>query len=346
MKAAIVQGKNDMVVKDVPTPGVVPDSFLLKVHACTVCGSDLRILESGNDRVKVPAIIGHEISGEIVEAGPGLSGFRVGERIAVGADVPCGRCDWCLNGMGNCCDTNLAMGYQFAGGYAEYCLIEPTVVRFGPVARIPDGVDMEHAALAEPLACCINGLERVGLGPGQTAAILGAGPIGIMLVKLAKAFGSEWTLLADIDPGRLQQARLAGADSYLPCGDAEAFVSGTLEATRGRGVDVILTACPAVEAQELALRIVAKRGRVNLFGGLPATARDIRFSSNLLHYREASVTGSHGSTPVQHARALELIASRRVDLSGMVTHRFPLDRIHDAFAAAKARLGLKAVVRP
>jgi L-iditol 2-dehydrogenase len=296
--------------------------------------------------VKYPAIIGHEISGEIVETGPGLSSFRKGERIAVGADVPCGRCDWCLGGMGNCCDTNLAMGYQFAGGYAEYCLIEPTVVRFGPVARIPDGVDMEHAALAEPLACCINGLERAGLTGGESVAVLGAGPIGIMLVKLAKALGSAWTLLADTDPDRLLQSRFAGADACIPCGQPDVFVSEVLDATRGRGVDVILTACPAVEAQELALRIVAKRGRVNLFGGLPASARDIRFPSNLLHYREASVTGSHGSTPVQHARALELIASRRVDLSGMVTHRFPLDKIHDAFAAVKARLGLKVAVRP
>ena len=247
--------------------------------------------------------------------------------------------------MANCCDQNYAIGYQFAGGFAEYCLLEPMVVRYGPICHIPEGVNLEYAALAEPLACCINGFERVFFSPGKSVLVIGAGPIGVLLIQLAKAFGSPLTMLCDIDPKRLQLAQFAQADYYINSSASELSES-VMEITRGHGVDVVFTACPSVEAQEDALKVVGKRGWVNFFGGLPAGTRNILLNSNEIHYKELYVTGSHGSTPRQHAMAMDLIAAGRIDLSKLITHRFLLDDIGQAFETAQHRTGLKILVKP
>lgn len=345
MKAAVVTGLGSMQVMQVSVPKLVNESILLRVLACAVCGSDIRILDTGNSRVKYPAIIGHEIAGEVVEVGKEIDDFRIGDKVAIGADVPCGRCEWCQNGMGNCCGMNYAIGYQFQGGFAEYCLLDPMVVRYGPICHIPEGVNLEHAALAEPLACCINGLERVFFAPGKSVLVIGAGPIGILLTQLAQAFGSPLTILYDIDPKRLEMAQYAQADYYIDASTSDLSES-VMEITRGRGADLVFTACPSPDAQEDAVKVVAKRGFVNFFGGLAGAARSIRIRANDIHYKELYITGSHGSTPRQHAMALDLIAAKRVDLSKLVTHRFALDDIHKAFDTVRNRIGLRVVVRP
>ena len=346
MKAAIVEALGKMCVKDVPVPAVKDESILIKILACAVCGSDIRIFDSGNDRVKFPAIIGHEIAGEVVKVGKGVKGFNIGDRVAVGADIPCGRCKWCQNGMGNCCADNYAMGYQFQGGYAEFCLLEPMAVRYGPVCRIPENIEAEHAALAEPLACCINGLERVFFSPGKSLLVIGAGPVGIMLIKLSRAFGAFKTLLCDINENRLDKAAAVCDPDYLIDSSKANFEEAVMEITKDAGADVVFTACASPDAQEDAVKVIAKRGFVNLFGGLPQNARDMRMYSNQIHYREAYITGSHGSTPRQHAMAMELIASKRIDLVGLITHRFSLDKIDNAFDVVRKQAGLKAVVFP
>lgn len=345
MKAAVLTGLGQMEIGEVPVPAVVPGSLLIKVSACAVCGSDIRIFETGNSRVKYPAITGHEMSGEVIEIGKGVEGFNVGDRLAIGADVPCGRCYWCLNGMGNCCDENYAMGYQFQGGFAEYCLLNQIVVQYGPISRIPDGVSMEHAALAEPLACCINGLEKVLFTAGKSVLVMGSGPIGLLLVQAARAFGSPLIILSDTDPKRLKDVEGFGPDHIINSG-TESLVDRVMGFTKGKGVDAVFTACPSPDAQEEAVKVVAKRGFVNLFGGLPGNSRDITLHSNTVHYREAYLTGSHGSTPRHHALALDLIASGRIDVSRLITHRYPLSDIKKAFETVKNRKGLKVIVTP
>lgn len=345
MKAAILSGLKSINVEDVDKPDVVPGSILLKVSNCAVCGSDIRIFNSGNERVEYPAIIGHEMAGEIVEIGEGVNKFSVGESVSIGADVPCGKCYWCQNGMGNCCDINYAVGYQFQGGFAEYCLLNPTIVNYGPVTKIPDGTPLDLAALAEPLACCINGLERVFFSAGKSVLVIGAGPIGIMLIKAAESFGASQTILADVDSKRLGMAEKFGAD-FLVNSSEENLVSFVDKVTGGRGVNAVFTACPSADAHETAVQVVAKRGFVNLFGGLPKDARNISISSNMIHYRESYLTGSHGSTPVQHQMALNLISNGRIDLNGLITHKFKLEEIEKAFDTVKNREGLKVLVNP
>ncbi|MCI0396722.1 MAG: alcohol dehydrogenase catalytic domain-containing protein [Chloroflexi bacterium] len=345
MKAAVLAGIEKIEIRQVAMPEVTAGTVLIKVLACGVCGSDIRIFHNGHKRVSYPAITGHEIAGEVVAVGPGVDRFRVGDQVSLGADVPCGECEWCQNGLGNCCQQNYAIGHQFPGGFAEYCLLGPMTVRYGPVRRIPAGVDVEQAALAEPLACCINGLERVAFAPGRSVVIIGAGPIGMMLAQAARAFGSPLIVLCDVDERRLEMARLAGATYYLNTA-ANDITTAVLDITNGRGADAVFTACPSPEAQEDALRIVGTRGAVNFFGGLPGPARPIQLLSNVVHYKEITVTGSHGSTPRQHALAVDLIAGGRVDLSGMITHRFVLDEIRRAFQVVEERAGLKVMVKP
>ena len=345
MKAAVVTGPGQMKVIDVERPAIEPGAILLKIEACAVCGSDLRIYETGNNRVSYPAIIGHEMAGEIVEVGAGVEKFSLNDRVCLGADVPCGQCYWCLNGMGNCCEENYAMGYQFAGGFAEYCLIKPMVVSYGPVARVPAGLSLEEAALAEPLGCCLNGLERVSFKPGKSVLIIGAGAIGIMLAETARCFGSPMTMLADIDTNRLEQAAPFNPDHLINSSQND-LLEVVRDLTGGQGADIIFTACPSPQAQELAVKAAAKRGSVNFFGGLAQNAGNINISSNDVHYKELLLTGSHGATPVHHALALRLIASGRIKVANLISHRFPLSEIDQAFEMVKQRKGLKVIVRP
>ena len=279
MKAAILYGINDLRLEEVSSSAIKPESILLKVKSCAICGSDLRIVKSGNPRVKYPTIIGHELSGEIVSVGEGTNNFNVGDRIALGADIPCGTCDHCINGRGNCCDENYALGYQFSGGFAEYCLLEPMVVRYGPIVKIPPNVSDDEAALMEPLACVLNGFELAQMKVGKSVLIIGAGPIGCLGIMVAKALGASKVIISEMNPKRLEIAKQFGADYYINPRQ-ENLKELVDKVSNGAGMDLVFTMCPSVDAHEQAVELVAKRGYVNLFGGLPKDSRKANFSSN------------------------------------------------------------------
>ena len=345
MKAAVLEELERLVVTDVPDAPCGAGEVRLAVKACAVCGSDIRIFHYGNPRVKLPTIVGHEVAGEVTEVGEGVSGITVGDRIALGADGPCGRCYWCQNGLGNNCVENHAIGYQFPGGFATEMVLAPMVVDFGPVTAIPNGVSYEEAALAEPLGCAINGLEMCRLSLGETLCIIGAGPIGCMMIPLARHMGAGEIIVAQRSRPRLELARGFGAD-HAVCSSETDVVEAVREITGGRGPDVVVTTCSSVEAHEQAIEMVAKRGRVNLFGGLGKGARNMSVSSDTIHYKECSVLGSHGSVPRHHRLAMGLIERGIVEAGRFITHRFRLEEIHKAFEAAEGREGLKVMVTP
>jgi len=345
MKAAVLEGLNRMTLKEIPEPKVSAGMMLVRVQACAVCGSDLRIFHFGNERVKYPQVIGHEIAGEVVEVGENVRQFKVGDRVAIGADVPCGQCEFCQNGMGNNCPINFAIGYQFPGGFAQYILLNPMTVSFGPVTKIPEGLGFDEAALAEPLACAINGLELSNLKIGKTLCIIGAGPIGCMMIDLGRVMGASKVIVLQRSARRMALARQFGADIYISS-ESEDVERAVLDATDGFGPDVVVTACASVEAQEQAIRIVKKRGYVNLFGGLPKGARNLSIPSNIIHYKECFVHGSHGSVPRHHRIAVNLIASGAVRVKKVISATYPLSRIEDAFRAHEERKGLKVIIHP
>jgi len=343
MKAAVLEELNKIVVKDVELPQVDNESILIKVKTCAVCGSDIRIFHSGNPRVKPPQIIGHEAAGEIVEIGKNVRGFKKGDRIAIGADVPCGKCYYCQNGMGNNCLINYAIGYQFPGAYAEYMLLNETTVKFGPVHRIPDNVSYEEASLAEPLACCINGIEISQVKLGDTVVIIGAGPVGCMLSQLAKISGAKKVIVSQRSPKRLEIAKKFGADVLIGTAGDE-FIKRVLEETNNEGADVIFTACSSKEAQQNSLKIVRHKGRINFFGGLAKNNSEITIDSNIIHYLECRLEGSHGSTPRQHKLALDLISTKQINVKDLISDRFKLFQIKEAFALAESHAGMKVII--
>ena len=345
MKAAVLESLDQLVVKEAPTPSAGPGELLVRVRACAVCGSDIRIFHTGNPRVVPPQILGHEIAGEVVEVGEGVEGFTVGDRVAIGADVPCGVCPLCREGHGNNCAINYAIGYQFPGGFAEYILLNRTTVSYGPVHRIPGDLSFAEAALAEPLACAINGLELCRVGVGESIVIIGAGPVGLLMAQLARHLGATKIILAQRSKGRLEVARRFNVDVLVSTTEQD-LVERVREETEGRGADVVVTACASPEAQMQSVQLAAMRGRINFFGGLPKGTPPITLDTNVIHYKELVVTGSHGSVPRHHRAALGLLAVGAVNGRDLISHTTSLDDIRQAFELVESRAGMKVIVEP
>jgi L-iditol 2-dehydrogenase len=318
---------------------------LLDVHACAVCGSDIRIFHYGNDRVKTPAVIGHEIAGRVAAVGAGVATLKPGDRVAIGADVPCGTCHWCTNGMGTNCAINYAIGYQFPGGFQERMVLNQTTLRYGPVTPIPDSLTYAEAAIAEPLACAVNGLELAQFGLGKSICIIGLGPIGCMMLELSKVFGASKVFAAQRSRARLEMARPFLPGARFIATEEEDLVETVMKETGGDGVDLVMTTSGTVKAHEDAIRMVAHRGYVNLFGGLKNQPK-LSIDSNLIHYKECFVMGSHGSLPRHHRIAVDLIARGAVAARSYISALYPLEKTADAFAYHESHQGLKVIVAP
>ncbi len=345
MKAAVLEQLNEIGIRDVDRPRCGENEAILKVNACAVCGSDIRIFHYGNDRVKPPAVIGHEIAGEIVEAGRNVHRVKPGDRVALGADVPCGTCYWCTNGMGTNCRINYAIGYQFPGGFQEFMVLNQTTLDYGPVSLIPAGLTYAEAAIAEPLACAVNGLELAAFGVGKSICIIGLGPIGCMMLELSRVFGASRVFAAQRSRNRLDMARTFLPEARFVATEEENLVDVVMKETDGEGVDLVITTAGTVQAHEDAIRMVRHRGYVNLFGGLKNQPK-LSIDSNLIHYKECFVMGSHGSLPRHLAAALGIIARGAVQAKKYLSRFYPLDGIREALAFHESRQGLKVIVAP
>ena len=345
MKAAVFHGPEDLRVCELPRPGITASELLVKVAACAVCGSDVRTFRHGARNISKPVVLGHELSGTVVEVGTDLGGFRVGQRVAVAPAIPCGQCGCCRRGAQTMCEHLRSIGYEFDGGLAEFIAVPSSAVRAGCVNTVPDNVSFEEAAIAEPLACVINAQELVDVGDGDTVVVLGAGPIGCLHTALAKVRGAAKVILVDIRPERLQLAAVFGADVLID-GSVEDVHSRVLQETNKEGASVVIVAAPSPAAAQQAVTIAARRGRINLFAGLPKAAPMISIDSNAVHYRELSIIGSYGSRPDHNRQALELVGSGRLEIRPLVGLELPLDRVLEGIQAVEQGRVLKVVVRP
>ncbi len=346
MKAALFQGPGDLSVITVDTPNAASDELKIRVESCATCGTDAKIFHHGHPRLEPPQIIGHEIAGEIIEVGSNTSGYSVGQRVQIIAAVPCEECWACKAGKQGICINQTSMGYQYAGGFAEEMIVPPSVIKANGVNTIPDGLSFDEASVAEPLACALNAQRLVNVGAGDTVLVMGAGPIGCLHIRLARALGASKVMLADINGGRLKLS----ADAVKPdraidmsTEDIEAIVASE---TGGIGPSVIITAAPSGQAQEQAISMVAPGGRVSFFGGLPKDKPLIQVDSNVVHYKELILAGANGSSPAQNKEALELIASSAVPVADLITHRLPLDQVEDAIHAVTSGEAIKVVIKP
>jgi L-iditol 2-dehydrogenase len=346
MKALRFYAPEDVRIEDVPEPECGPDEVKLRVRNCSTCGTDVKILHNGHQNLSPPRIIGHEIAGEVVEVGANVSGWSVGDRAQVIAAVPCGECYECRRGWMAVCENQTSIGYQYDGGFAEFLVVPRQVLKVDGLNRIPDNIGFDEASVAEPFACAINAQELVNVGDGDTVVVFGAGPIGCIHIRLARANGASRVFLIDVLADRLAMSADAVKPDEVINGREVDVVERVMELTDGRGADVVITATAANVAQEQAVRMAARRGRISFFGGLPKTNPFIQLDSNLVHYRELMIMGANGSAPSHNKRALEYISSGEVPVKDLITVHLPLDRVLEAFEIVAKGEAIKVTVEP
>lgn len=344
MKSAVLKDIEKLEIEEIKTPEPKENEILIRVKSCAICGTDIKVFHHGHKHIIFPRITGHEVSGIVVKTGKNVKEFKEGDRVAVAPVVPCGTCYYCRKGQQTMCDDLKAIGYHYDGGFSEYMLVPENAVLNGCVNKIPDNLSFELASIAEPLACVINGqvLSRVEIG--DIVLILGAGPIGILHALLAKINGAGKILIADINEERIKEAEFTGC--YLINMNKMDIYEEVKRITEGHMADRVIVAVGNKQAQEISLKLVAKRGSINFFGGLPKESPYINFDSNLLHYGEFFVVGTHGSTPFQNKIAIELLSSGRINAEKLITHKLPLEKIKEGYELVENRKGLKVIISP
>ncbi len=335
MRAAVFAGPEQLAVTDVPTPACPAGGALLAVEACAVCGTDARIYRNGHKAIAPPRILGHEVVGRLIASDN--SRAELGQRVTVAPAVGCGQCAACAAGRPNRCPDLRTIGYQWDGAFAEVLAIPAEAIAQGSLCPVPDSLPAAQACLAEPLACCLNGQELVGTGPGDRVVIAGAGPIGSLHARLAWSRGAAQVILIETNPARREQAERLGLGTVL-ADDA------SLAEHTGGGADVAIVAASVPALYQRAPRWLAKGGRLSLFAGLPPSETLTPLPANQIHYDEIVVAGAHGSTPAHNRAALELIVSGALPAADLVTGMFALDDALAAIEATVAGRGVKNVV--
>ena len=346
MKVARFYAPGDIRLEEIAEPQVSAGEVKIRVRNCSTCGTDVKISRSGHPNMTPPQVMGHEIAGEIVDVGEGVEGWNAGDRVQVIAAIPDGTCADCLAGRPTVCAHQLSMGYQFPGGFAEFMIVPREVMHVDGLNRIPEGLGFAEASLAEPLACVLNGQELARVGAGDVVVVIGSGPIGCLHVRLARSRGASTIILVDLNTERLTKAADLVRPDLAISSESSDPVAAVLEATGGRGADVVITAAASGAAQEQGLRMLARRGRLSLFGGLPKDHPTITVDSNLVHYRELTIVGVNGSSPAHNREALRLIASGAVPVTDLITHRLRLDDVLDAIEIVARGDGIKITIEP
>ena len=344
MRVVRFYAPQDVRVEDAPEPSAGPGDLVIRVRNCSLCGTDAKIWHSGHPNLSPPRVLGHEVAGEVGEVGEGAAGWSVGDRVQVIAAIPDGACDECRHGWMTVCPNQELIGYQYDGGFAERMRIPAKVLAVNGVNRIPEGLSFAEASVAEPLACVINGQEHARVGEGDTVVVVGAGPIGCMHVRLARARGAERVFLIELSQQRLEMAAaLVAPDEAIGAGAVDT-VETVRKLTDGRGADVIVVAAASGKAQEDALQMAARRGRVSFFGGLPKDQPTITCDANIVHYREVAIVGANGSSPDHNKQALALIASGAVPVADLITHRLPLEQAIEGIQTVTRGEAIKVTV--
>lgn len=348
MKAAVLRGKEDLRTEQVPVPRPGPGELVLRVDAALTCGTDLKVFRRGYHArmLTKDRLFGHEVAGTVVEVGKGLTDFRVGDRVVPLNSAPCDRCFHCEQGQQNLCDNLLFNN----GAYAEFIRVPERIVRKNTL-RIPDGMRAEHAALTEPLACVVRGLEESHARAGQSAIVLGAGPIGLLFIHAAAIEGLH--VIAVVKrTDQVKTARLFGAEQVVRIADVENPVAAAKALTpQGRGADLVFEAVATPEAWQWAVQMVRKGGVVNWFGGPPAGS-EVKLDTNLIHYGDLTLKASFHHTPATVRRAFAMIASGRFNADAFLTGTASLDDVPQVFARMLTRPAegtapeIKTVVHP
>jgi L-iditol 2-dehydrogenase len=345
MLAARFYAPLDVRIEEVETPRPGPGEVLVKVGAATTCGTDLKAYRRGHPVLlkTVPSLFGHEVAGTIAEIGPGVERFQPGMRVVVANSAPCNRCFFCLRGRQSLCEDLLLLN----GAYAEYLLVPARIVEQN-LWQLPPDLPFASAALTEPLACALHGIEASDIHPGDSVVIIGGGPLGLLLLAVAAMKGAR-VMLCGRGAERLALARELGAAEIIDAGQlpelADEVAAARALTDGGRGADVVIEAVGDPALWEAAARVVRRGGLVNFFGGC-ASGTSITLATQPLHYDEITLKGVFHHTPSYFSTALHLIAQRRIPVERLISGAFPLARWHEAFERLLQHQGIKYSILP
>jgi L-iditol 2-dehydrogenase len=342
MRAALFYGPKDVRLETVDAPRAGTGEVVVKVEVALTCGTDLKTFQRGHPVLlkRFPSPFGHEFAGVVTEVGAEVEGFHPGMRVVAANSAPCHQCFYCRAGETNLCE-NLDL---LNGAYAEQIRIPAAIVRDN-LLTIPDSLSFRAAAFCEPLACVLHGLDAVQLRPGEHVAILGAGSIGLLLVQICKRAGAR-VILVSRSAGKLELARELGADAVIDLETVRSKEGAIRELTsHGQGVEVAVEAVGRPELWELAVALTRKGGSAILFGGCES-GTTMTLETKALHYGERKVVGVFHHTPKAIRRALELIASRQLQLDPLITDDLPLSDLGNAFTRMASHGALKMAIYP
>jgi L-iditol 2-dehydrogenase len=336
MRAAVLDGAGRIAPATWARPAAGPGELLLRLRGCGLCGSDIaKIVESST---RAPSVLGHEVVGDVVEAGTGVNGFGHGDRVVAAHHVPCGRCHYCRRASESMC-REFKLSNLDPGGFAEYVRVPAPNVRHATF-RIPDHLTDEEASFVEPLACCLRAVERARVQPGDTVVVIGLGSIGCLFTQLLKRAGA---VVIGVDPvaERAALGRSRGADVTGP---AEVVAASVRELSEGRGADHVVVTAGGADVLPWAAAVARDGGAIHYFAGGPGDALPLPLGT--LYHRELTLTSTYSSSPTTLARAFWLLAAGKVEVGGLITHRVPLERLAEGVELMRRRQALKVYVTP
>ncbi|MEP6960969.1 MAG: zinc-binding dehydrogenase, partial [Acidobacteriota bacterium] len=304
MAAAVLYGKENLRIESVEVPKLSAGDLLVRVRAALTCGTDVKVFKRGYHArmIRPPALFGHELAGDIVRMGEGVKGFHMGQRVVAANSAPCGECYYCGRHQENLCEDLLFNN----GAYAEFIRIPARIVSKN-THEIPAHVSYQDAALVEPLACVMRGLEETGVRPGDTIAVIGLGPIGMMFVRMAKAVYQARVIAIGRRQSQLDRASRMGADELILNDEGADVITPVRKLTDGRGADIVIEAVGLPEVWQLAIQLLRRGGVVNFFGGCPEGTQ-VGVDTSTLHYSELTLQASFHHTPALIVKALDAVS--------------------------------------
>ena len=338
MKAMALYGQEDIRLLNLEVKKPQGNDLIIRIIACGVCGSDIRMFFKGpTPRYKLPVVLGHEISGEIIEIGPNVTGYSVGDIVSIAPIIPCMHCKACLRGDDHLCEFGDVIGCTVQGGFAEYMYIPEKMVFAGGVVKIPKGVNPVELTLAETLACCLHGIKLIPFSIGHRVLIIGDGPIGLSFLQLTKLMGASFVATSGRRLARRKLAEKLGADLAID--------SKTMELSKviDQPLDLIIIANSDTETIKEAFQLARPGGDILLFSGYPYGTK-VEVDPNSIHYHELQIHGSIDATIKDFAKSVGLFPQLR--MKELISESFALDNITDAFNYAKSGEVIKVVVAP
>jgi len=345
MKCAMLYAPGKLKIEEVEIPAVRKGEVLVEVRAALTCGTDIKTYQRGHPVLikKYPSPFGHEFSGVISKVGSGVKRFTEGMRVVAANSAPCGQCYFCKKGYVNLCEDLRLLN----GAYAQYIVVPERIVNKN-LLEIPEHVSFKEAALSEPIACCLNAVCQSDISLGDTVAIIGLGPIGLILTHLYHLNGAK-VIACGKGKERLELAKILGAEFTVNADEihdkTEEIKAVKKLSNNDRGADIVVEAVGKTDTWEMAVKMVRRGGLVILFGGCPS-GTSFNMDTSLIHYEQITIKGIFHYTPELFKRALDLISSGKINTKKIISGRLPLEKLEEAFSMVKQKVGVKYLIDP